>query len=227
MNLVKLWAAFQNDPLLVMSFNARPRFESLLRRVRPGQALLSLAEAECTFEAMAQALPADVFSLDPSARSIEMLRRTFRMEIMAQVGYADGIPSPDASFDVVVMNEVIEHFGDTTISYTFKELQRVLRLAGRLIRTVPTNENLLDGKIVCPSCRKQAHQWGHVQSFSRDRPRGLLGGAFEVVRVSRHYFSDLSRLNWKGRFDWALKKMLIVLGAQGNQETFLFEARRC
>lgn len=226
MNQDKLWDAFQNDPLLLKAFRARPRFEALLARVRCDHTLLNIGVGDGSFEAMALARGIDVSSLDPSERSIEALRQAHGMGPKAQVGYANAMPFLDHSFDVVIMSEVIEHLDDTTIANSLKELARVLKPGGRLIGTVPADEILLDGQIVCPHCGKQSHRWGHVQSFSRERLCTTLGATFGQVNVSRHYFSDLAQLNWKGKLSWVAKQLLLRVGVNGFGETFLFEAGR-
>lgn len=226
MNQDKLWDAFQNDAQLVTSFRAAPRFESLLSRVAPGQRLLNIGVGDGSFEAMALARGLDVSSLDPSARSIETLRSTKSMGTKAQVGYADAIPFADGSFDVVVMSEVIEHLEDATLDASLRDVLRVLAPGGRLLGTVPADENLLEGQIVCPHCGERSHRWGHVQSFSRQRLHDTLGRRFTNVRISRHYFSDVKYLNWKGKASWAAKQLLVRLGVEGRGETFQFEATR-
>ena len=111
-------------------------------------------------------------------------------------------------------------------SEAFKELERVLKPEGCLIGTVPADEDLLEGRVVCPHCGTQPHRWGHLQSFSRGRLNAILSTSFAHVAISRHYFADGARMKWKGRAFRAMKRMLLRLGVRGTGETFVFEARR-
>ena len=47
-----------------------------------------------------------------------------------------------------------------------------------------------------------------------------------TVLVSRHYFSDATALNWKGKLAWFGKQLLLRVGVRGSGETFLFQARQ-
>jgi SAM-dependent methyltransferase len=226
MNQDKLWEAFQNDPLLRATFRANQRFRTILARVKPGQRLLNVGIGDGTFEAMALARGVDVCCLDPSARSIESLRQRHGLGAKAQVGYADAMPFADGTFDVVVMSEVIEHLQDETMAGALREVKRVLRLGGHFVGTVPADEDLAASQVVCPHCGKQSHRWGHVQSFGRDRLISLLTTNFGDVEVSRHYFSDIAHLNWKGMLSAVAKRLLVSVGVRGGGETFMFVARR-
>ncbi len=226
MNQDKIWNAFQNDPQLLRRFEAKPRLLSLIARIHPGQAILNIGVGDGSFEAMAQARGLDISSLDPSAQSIERLREQYGLGLKAQIGRADKLPFPESAFDVVVMSEVIEHLDDAAVAGTLKELERVLKPEGCLIGTVPADEDLLEGQVVCPHCGTQSHRWGHLQSFSRGRLNAILSTSFAQVAISRHYFADVARLNWKGRTFRVMKRMLLRLGVRGTGETFVFEARR-
>ena len=155
-----------------------------------------------------------------------MVRERFGLGESAQVGFSQNIPFPDGQFDVVVMCEVLEHISDEVRAASFREITRVLKPGGRLIGTVPADENLLDNRVVCPHCGEVFHRWGHLQSFSEPRLRGLLAEQFRNVAISRHFFGEVRTVNWKGRLSWALKKALVAAGVRGNFESFFFSATR-
>ena len=77
----------------------------------------------------------------------------------AAVGYSDAIPFPNAHFDVVVMSEVLEHLPEDVLTSSLCEVDRVLRLHGRFIGTVPADEELAANQVVCPRCGEVFHRW--------------------------------------------------------------------
>lgn len=50
------------------------------------------------------------------------------------------IPLPDASFDLIVFLETLEHFPPENIAAPIKELHRLLKSDGRLLLSVPSNK---------------------------------------------------------------------------------------
>jgi ubiquinone/menaquinone biosynthesis C-methylase UbiE len=226
MNQDKLWDAFQNDPALQQAFRATPRFRKLVALLRPGDRVLNIGVGDGGFERMATKMGMVLSCLDPSQQSIESLRTDLGIGSRAQQGYSDAIPFPDASFDAVVMSEVIEHLDDAQIASTLREVSRVLSPYGCFIGTVPADEDLPSAQVVCPHCAGRFHRWGHLQSFSRECLVKMLTPHFSAISVQRIYCADWSQLNWKGRLTAVVKQVALALGVNGAQETFLFQARR-
>ncbi|KGI77251.1 methyltransferase [Oleiagrimonas soli] len=83
----------------------------------------------------------------------------------------EAMPFPDASFDVVIANHVLEHVSD--LSKALGEIHRVLDRAGFAILQTPYSNKLLatweDKGIDTPEARLHAHgQEDHVRLFGRD-----------------------------------------------------------
>jgi SAM-dependent methyltransferase len=76
----------------------------------------------------------------------------------------------DASFDVVLLVEVIEHLLDDQIEPTLAEVRRLLRPGGRVVVTCPNGEKLADDSVRCPDCGGVFHRWQHVRSLD---PRSI------------------------------------------------------
>jgi SAM-dependent methyltransferase len=71
----------------------------------------------------------------------------------------------DASYDVVLLVEVIEHLLDDQIEPVLAEVRRVLAPGGRVVVTCPNGEKLADDSVRCPDCGGVFHRWQHVRSL--------------------------------------------------------------
>jgi cyclopropane fatty-acyl-phospholipid synthase-like methyltransferase len=227
MDQEKIWDYFQNDEEAGEAvFNARPRYEHVARQISPGMHVLDIGVGRGGLESLLVRKNVHISALDPGERSIAMVRERFGLGESAKVGFSQDIPFPDGQFDAVVMCEVLEHLSNEVRVASFREISRVLKPGGRLLGTVPADENLLDNRVVCPHCGEVFHRWGHLQSFTEGRLRSLLEEQFCSVAVSRHFFGEVRTVNWKGRLIWAMKKTLVSVGVKGNYESFFFSATR-
>lgn len=227
MNQDKIWEAFQNDEsLIAVGFPTRRRFKFLANRVLLGSRVLNIGVGNGYLESLLVEKGADVSCLDPSSTAIQRIRERLDLGEKAQVGYSQSLPFSDASFDYVIMSEVLEHLDNMVLEETLTEVRRVLRTGGQFVGTVPADENLQASIVVCPCCGERFHRWGHVQSFSQERLSRLLNLHFENVRVRRMYFIDCQRLNWKGKLSGALMAVQAVMGVKGSNQNFYFEAVR-
>ena len=170
-----LWDFYQNEAPDSFAGSAR-RLAYLARLLGRTGKVLNIGVGAGTFEAAALARGLTVFSLDPSAASIERLRQRLGLGDRAQVGYGQRVPFPDRSFDALVLSEVMEHLSDEVLEATLKEAARVLRPGGRLVGTVPAREDLAANTVICPDCGRRFHRWGHSQSFDPGRDGRSLAG---------------------------------------------------
>lgn len=216
-----IWDFYQNEMPEVFS-GSRARLLFLAKKVKPKGRVLNIGVGDGTFEERAIKLGFDVYSLDPSERSVASIRQRFSMSERARVGYSQDIPFTDQHFDSVVISEVIEHLSDEVIEKTLSEISRVLSLGGRIIGTVPARENLSEQLIICPDCGKRFHRWGHVQTFDSRRLMAILTKHFEVKEMFERPFITWSALNWKGKAIAVIKMCLWKLGFQGSGEQIFF-----
>jgi SAM-dependent methyltransferase len=171
-----------------------PRLRFLAERCAAGSRVLNIGVGSGYLEELLVARGADVYSLDPSAQSIERLRTTLQMGVRAQHGYGQQMPFQDRFFDKVIMTEVLEHLPDDVLHPTLDEVRRVLKAGGELTGTVPYREDLTSNEVLCPRCRTQFHRWGHEQAFDAARLGGILRGhGFDVVRMYPRTFPDFRR----------------------------------
>ncbi len=88
---------------------------------------------------------------------------------------------PDASFDLVLCAEVLEHIPPPKLGRACGELSRVARRY--LLIGVPYKQDLRVGRTTCYTCGKKNPPWGHVNSFDEKRLKELFP-EFEVARLS-------------------------------------------
>lgn len=110
------------------------------------------------------------------------------------VASATELPFEDDSFDLVMINDVIEHLPGEILTAALRELQRVTRKY--LLITVPFMENLNAGMTYCRGCGSVYHITHHVNAFGVKELTGLFdGGKLHPVKViysgSEHQTADL------------------------------------
>lgn len=91
----------------------------------------------------------------------------------------ESLPSsyPDASFDVVLLVEVLEHLLEEQLASTLAEVRRLLAPGGYVVVTVPNNEELAVGGAFCPDCGAAFHRWQHQRSLGERSLSALLESA--------------------------------------------------
>jgi ubiquinone/menaquinone biosynthesis C-methylase UbiE len=75
------------------------------------------------------------------------------------------LPFGDASFDMVLATEVLEHLSDADRRSAVRELVRVTRK--RVLVTVPFLETLAEEMCQCERCQSVFHAYGHTRAFTR------------------------------------------------------------
>ncbi|HEX2513164.1 MAG TPA: class I SAM-dependent methyltransferase [Chloroflexota bacterium] len=103
------------------------------------------------------------------------------------VGSAARLPFPDASFQTVLSNCVLEHI--PPLDESLAEIARCLRPGGRLVITVPSER--FAGSLFFPTVLRRAGQTGPAEAYGR-----WFNG------VSRHYHT-YTREGWQARLERA------------------------
>jgi len=145
------------------------------------------------------------------------------------------IPYPDASFDVVLVVDVLEHVDDP--AHVIAEIARVLRPNGRLVGFVPIEGErrslytLYRGLLGDDLYLRTKH---HVQAFSHEQISQLIGTHFELDDVSHAYhvlghvmdatFFAAAHLPRLGRFWWRENKY--YAGEEGSKGALAFALNR-
>jgi SAM-dependent methyltransferase len=101
-----------------------------------------------------------------------------------------GLPTaiPAASYDVILLVEVVEHLKDAYLEATLGEAVRLLKSGGVLVISTPNEEDLSQSRRFCPSCGAIFHEWQHVRSWSVASLQSCL--ARHGFRLAHHRTTD-------------------------------------
>lgn len=128
-------------------------------------------------------LARSVIGLDSDRAAVEHARRRYVLDgLRFSAGRAESLPFPDATFDVCVAFEVIEHLESPEAMV--REARRVLRPDGLLLLSTP-NVN------VAPESRPGNNPY-HLQAFTQERLMKTLAGYFPCVDLHAQYLTTAS-----------------------------------
>lgn len=96
------------------------------------------------------------------------------MDTALVVGSIGDLPFEDRSFDVVVVNEVLEHLPVDVYLAARSEIGRVSR--SQIVITVPNEESLESASTRCPACAATYSIHGHVRRFAKHEMARLVPG---------------------------------------------------
>jgi SAM-dependent methyltransferase len=147
----------------------------------PGPEVLNGGAGQGTLTRKLVELGYDVTSTDASPEAVELLRE----RALGQIVEADltSLPFADASFDAVVLGEVLEHVEDDRGALA--EVARVLRQEGVLALSVPANPKLYGPSDV----------WaGHVRRYTRPELLDACTATGFIVRRCVGWGFPMSRL---------------------------------
>jgi SAM-dependent methyltransferase len=189
----EIWEYFQVEGAELLASTV-PRhahmFKNALRHVNPQvEKVLNIGIGSTWTETRCREQGWQTASVDPGFKAIKKLSEQGHFGV---TGVIQALPFADNSFDVVFCSEVLEHLGDEDLVAGVRELRRVLRGHGILVGSVPFQEDLLGGLVVCPSCSHRFHRWGHQQSFDEERMTGVLKGAgLRPIRMYTYAFPSI------------------------------------
>lgn len=225
-NQDRIWKHFQNHA--VDSFEgAIPRLNYLVKRIGrlakpPKPAVLNIGVGNGYFERQAMLCDWHVHALDPDGDAVSRLSGE---GVISRQGRIEQMPFDTAMFDFVVASEVLEHLTVAQRETGLQEIARVLKPGGWFLGTVPYEENLAAGQVVCPDCGLVFHRWGHFMSFSRADIARELAPHFKYVRVTRTAFVDFSR-GFGGNVKSLLRLILAKCGQQIAVPSILWQAQK-
>lgn len=138
-----------------------------------GRDVLDVACGEGYGSALLASVAASVIGVDVAEDAVAFASRAYAAERVRFVrGPIEGLPLPEASVDVVVCFETIEHAADQ--GRALDELRRVLRPGGVIIISTPDREHYRAGR--------EPNEF-HTREYSREEFRAVLASRFAHVRV--------------------------------------------
>lgn len=219
----KIWSYFQTETPEIFRGSGF-RLAYLARLLRPGQRVLNVGIGGGIFERYANGRGAIVHTLDPDWGSLRNHAGERASYLVA--GRLETIPFAAASFDTVVVSEVLEHLTPEVMRLALSEISRVLAGGGEIIGTVPYNENLGDGMVVCPHCGEIFHKVGHMQSFDAERMSRELSAYFEAPVCFERAFMAKATVGLKERVIDLVRNVLVRSGALTRETHLVFRGRK-
>lgn len=107
---------------------------------------------------------------------------------------AEYIPFKDASFDLVLATELLEHIPDQQYHTVLKEIQRVAKKY--ILISIPYKESLLKGLTKCRFCGMIYHISWHQRSYDLESAKSLFPGwkIDKIVGISQRTERELTLL---------------------------------
>lgn len=178
-----------------------------LAEVRPGMAVLDVGCGRGEILRHAAKLGANAFGIDYAAVAVTMSRQVIEPLdgiTPGRVGVAQAdakrLPFPDATFDRVLMFDVVEHLHPWELHEAMCEVRRVLKPDGRYI--VHTAPNVWYDRYAYPVVRFVRSAMGQGNQYPRD-PRQFLVNVNQHVHVNEQSMMSLGRAlrqaGFKGR----------------------------
>jgi SAM-dependent methyltransferase len=137
--------------------------------------------------------------LELSQESLDEARRRIGdHDNLKELVLVDGLPAPlpDEAFDVVFLIEILEHVLDRDLDLVSREVLRLLKVGGMLVVTVPNQEDLQTGMVMCPECGCIFHRVQHVRSWNVGEMSAWMNRAgFEEVICKPTYLTDETLLS--------------------------------
>jgi ubiquinone/menaquinone biosynthesis C-methylase UbiE len=149
-----LWAREFEDPALMANRDAKTTRRKLARvaaglPLHAGSRVLDIGPGDGALFREIAGRVAECVGVDPGAAAVEKLGRLFTdtANVSFQIGSAEAIPFPDASFDVVVVNSVLQMLpGLAEFERALGEMIRVARPGGLVfVGELPFREELSRG----------------------------------------------------------------------------------
>ncbi len=203
--IAALWSIWATNRLLRRQFYPASYYEALLDEARRHLDTPSVvADIGCGSGTVLSVLRrrrigARLIGVDLSEAAIATLRAKWadQASFTFQVGTITHTGLPDASCDLVVCTETLEHLFPGDFRNGLTEIGRVLAPGGRLLATVPLEER--PNFVVCPECHTIFAPYQHMLfNFTIAALNDALGASgLEIVHVIHPIDTGVPRRAWK------------------------------
>lgn len=174
-HIQRFWDWLSNDPLLSQNYFSRLLGDAILdeivRYVPLAGTVVDFGAGPGFFVEKLVRRGVNTVGIDTSAESVALLNQRLKQSPFFQGAYVstiDAAPLGDASADMVISIETVEHMDAHAFQSAMHEARRILRPDGVIVITTPNEENLHENQIMCPNCGCVFHKVQHVRSWSRE-----------------------------------------------------------
>jgi 2-polyprenyl-3-methyl-5-hydroxy-6-metoxy-1,4-benzoquinol methylase len=223
-----VWSHFQGTGQSYGFVGSHGRHAHLLRKIArlcagAAPTVLNVGIGDGNFERQSLKRGWLISTLDPDEQAVQSICKA---GVDAKAGSITAIPWANEQFDFVVVSEVLEHLTPEQRSKAIQEIHRTLKPGGRLIGTVPFQENLNLAITVCPQCNHVFHRWGHTTSFDLETMRKELAIAFSDIQCYRAALVEFAGRNLTGKAKSLARWILGKFGAAITVPSLVFLARK-
>lgn len=163
------------------------RYKSVVKLAQ-GKRIIDIACGEGYGTAMLAEAASEVTGIDIDVDTIGKAKEKYKKEnLMYRVGSVENIPALDASVDMIVSFETIEHVSEELQQAFLKECARVLKPDGILIMSTPNREIYSDQY-------NYVNQY-HIHEFYHDEFLQFIKQQFGYVNLYNQAFQVVSLLN--------------------------------
>ncbi|HJV93664.1 MAG TPA: class I SAM-dependent methyltransferase [Azonexus sp.] len=219
----KIWSYYQTQAPETFAGSGF-RLNYLARRLRTGERVLNVGIGGGLFEREARQRGVDIHTLDPDWASLHSHAPEGISRLVA--GRLETLPFASNTFDAIVVSEVLEHLTPAVMRQALSEISRVLVPGGRIIGTVPCEENLLENTFACPHCGEVFHKVGHQQSFDAAGIVCALEEFFTAPRCWQRAFMAKPVAGWQERSIDLIRNALVLSGILTRDKQLVFSGRK-
>lgn len=200
-HIQRFWDWLGSDPVLSQNYFSRLLGDAILdeiaRHVPIHGMIVDLGAGPGYLVEKLVARGTATVAVDTSPESVALLNQRLRHNPAfrgAYVSTIDTVPLGDASADIVLVVEAVEHMDEEAFRSALGEAYRILRPGGSVVVTTPNEEDLRQNQIMCPNCGCMFHKVQHVRSWSSETLSTAMGAlGFERRFSDAVLFSIYSR----------------------------------
>ncbi|MEN9934624.1 MAG: hypothetical protein RLZZ387_1203 [Chloroflexota bacterium] len=174
-HIQRFWDWLSNDPLLSQNYFSRLLGDAIIdeieRHVPITGTVVDVGAGPGYLVERLVKRGISTLAVDTSSDSVGHLNERLRQNTSfkgAYVSTIDSVPLVDATADIAIIVETVEHMDAYAFTHVLGEVRRILRPGGHVVVTTPNEENLHENQIMCPNCGCVFHKVQHIRSWSQE-----------------------------------------------------------